>query len=402
MPHRSVLLLLAVGAFAVGTDNFVINGVLAQISSSMEVSTATAGQLITLFALVYAISAPILAVALARLPRRRVLTSAMALFVLGNALGALAPNYGTILFARILSAVAAAMYIGPAMATAAGLVPVNVRGRALALVGGGLTVATALGVPSGTLIGALGSWRWTLVLVSVVAAVAAVGIAVALPAVPEPAAVSLIQRLGIAARPAVLLGLLANTSTVAGTFCLFTYIGPLAANETPITGVGLTIVFLAWGFAAVIGNPIGGRCADRFGANRTLVAGLLVVATALSGIGLLTVITERTQWVSAALLLLAVVVLSLSSWALPPAQLHRMVGLAPAAAPIVSSLNSSATYLGLAVGGALGGLLLSVSSTSALGWLGATLQFVAIGFVAASHRRAAAPAPFPAAVPAAR
>jgi predicted MFS family arabinose efflux permease len=386
MPQKPILLVLALGAFAVGTDNFVINGVLPRIAGSMRVSEAIAGQLITLFALVYAISAPVLAVATAQWSRRAVLVTSMALFVAGNVLGAVAPQYWVILTARVLSALAAAMYMGPAMAAAAVLVPESFRGRALALVGGGLTVATALGVPSGTLIGNLGSWRLTLAMVAAIAGVAVVGIATALPAVPQPLAVSLADRLKVGARPPVFLGLLANVCTVAGTFTVFTYIAPLAVRETTIAGTGLTLVLLSWGLAAVVGNPIGGRYADRYGADRTLAVGLGAVSATLAGIGLLAVLTARTQPVSAVLLLLAVVALGVSSWSLPPAQLHRMVGLAPEAPPVVSSLNSSATYLGLALGGATGGLVLSAWSTAALGWVGAALQMAALGFVAASRR----------------
>lgn len=386
MPNRPVLLLLALGAFAVGTDNFVINGVLPGIAASTRVSEATAGQLITAFALVYALSAPVLAVATSRLSRRAVLVTAMAGFVAANAVGALATEYWVILTARVTSALAAAMYMGPAIAAAAGLVPDRFRGRALALVGGGLTVATALGVPFGTLIGNLGSWRWTLGMVAVIAAVAVAGIATALPAITGPPVPGLADRVRVAARPVVLVGLLVNAGTVAGTFAVFTYIAPLALRETTITGAGVTIVLLAWGLAAVVGNPVGGRCADRYGADRTLAVGLVAVGATLGGIALIVLLVPAQAPASAVLITVAAAALGLTSWALPAAQAHRMVGLAPEAPPVVTSLNSSATYLGLALGGAIGGLVLGTWSTGALGWVGAGLQLVALGCLLLSRR----------------
>jgi predicted MFS family arabinose efflux permease len=395
MPSKPLLFLLALGAFAVGTDNFVINGVLPRIADTMSVSEATAGQLITSFALVYAVSAPVIAALTGRVSRRGLLVGAMVLFVVGNLLGAVAWSYWVILAARILSALAAATFVGPAIAVAAGVVPAEFRGRALAFVAGGQTVATALGVPIGTLVGNVGSWRLTLVMVAVIAAVAVIGMGFALPPVPQPPVVTLAQRLAVGARPTVILALLANVSTVAGTFTLFTYIAPFAQRETAITATGTTVVLLAWGLAAVLGNPLGGRYTDRLGADRTFVGGVAVVAVALAGIALLTVLTEHTQPITGVLLVVGVAVLSAASWALPPAQVHRVVGLAPEAPALVSSLNSSATYLGLAVGGAIGAMVIDTTSLAALGWIGAGLQLVALGFVALTRlrRRAEEPAP---------
>jgi predicted MFS family arabinose efflux permease len=387
MPNKSTLLLLALGAFAVGTDNFVINGILPRIASAMSVSDATAGQLITVFALVYAVSAPVLAAATSARPRKTILVTAMVLFVLGNLLGAIAWAYWVIVVARVISALAAAMFVGPAIAVAAAVVPADFRGRAIAVVAGGLTVATAVGVPLGTLIGNLGSWRLTLVMVAVIAGIAVTGIGLVLPAVPEPPAVTLAQRLKVGASATVLVALAANVCTVAGTFSLFTYIAPFAIRETPITPTGTTVVLLIWGLAAVIGNPIGGRCTDRYGASRTFAVGVVVVMLALAALGLLTELTSPAQPASAVLLGVGIAVLGISSWALPPAQVHRVVGLAPEAPPLVSSLNSSATYLGLAAGGAIGGLVVGTASPAALGWAGAALQALALVFVAVSWRQ---------------
>jgi predicted MFS family arabinose efflux permease len=392
MPNKPVLLLLALGAFAVGTDNFVINGVLPRIADAMSVSEAAAGQLVTLFALVYAVSAPVLAAATGRVPRRVVLVAAMVLFVLGNLLGAVAWAYWVLVVARILSALAAASFVGPAIAVAANVVPGDFRGRALAMVAGGQTVAVALGVPLGTLVGNTTNWRMTLVMVAAIAAVAVVGMGLVLPAVPESPTVSLAQRLRVGARADVVVALLANVFTVAGTFAMFTYIVPLAVRETSITAAGTSGVLLAWGIAAVAGNMLGGRYTDRLGADRTFTTGVVILAAALAGIGLSTAASPRNP-TSGWLLVIAVTVVGVASWALPPAQVHRVVGLAPRAPALVSSLNSSATYLGLAMGGAVGGVVVQTLPLPALGWVGAGLQGVALCAVAISHwlRRARPP-----------
>ncbi|NUS87481.1 MAG: MFS transporter, partial [Streptomyces sp.] len=180
---RLRLLLLALGTFAVGTDSMVMAGILGLISRDLDVSVPTAGQMVTVFALAYALLAPVLATLTARWPRRQLLLTALTVFTAANALSALAPTYPLLLATRVLAAAGAALYTPTANAVATSLVPPERRGRALATVLGGMTVATALGVPLGTWIGRT-DWRLTMWLVVALGAAALAGQALLLRELP--------------------------------------------------------------------------------------------------------------------------------------------------------------------------------------------------------------------------
>ena len=198
---RRPLMVLATGTFAIGTDAFVIGGVLPAVARSLGVSTSSAGLLVTAFAVAYALGAPILAVAGARLARRTLLVSALAVFVAANLLAAVAPSYALMLIARVLAALAAAAFVPAASAVASSLAPMEHRGRALATVVAGMTVAQVAGVPFGAFVGASLGWRYTFIFVGALGAAAALAVRLWLPHVQPPAPASLGRRLSVAARP---------------------------------------------------------------------------------------------------------------------------------------------------------------------------------------------------------
>ncbi len=403
MPNKSILLLLGLGAFAVGTDGFIISGILPRIADSVSVSTATAGQLVTIFTIVYAVTAPILAAVTSAVPRKALLASAMTVFVVANILGAAAGSYWLIVVARVLAALGAATYIGPAVAVAAGVVPAEYRGRAYAFVAGGLSVATALGLPLGTLIGAVASWRLTLLLVAGLAVVAVVGLAVAMPTVALPPALGLLDRVRVVTRPAVLTALGANLFVAAAAYGLFTYVAPLTSAMTPIRGAGLTVVLLAWGLAALVANPLGGRWNDRYGPHRVYLAMTVALCVVLAAFGLVAAVVPDDQWLSAGVFVLLVLALSGAAWGLQPAQANRIMAFAPQAAPVAVSFGNSATYVGISVGSALGGVVVSRWSVTWVSWMGVAFAVLAVGFILLARRHVPAagqPAPTPAGEPA--
>lgn len=379
------LLLLAVGSFAVGTDGYVISGILPLIAADVHVSQAAAGQLVTAFALTYAISAPVLMTATAEVSRRAVLHASLAVFVVANVLGAAAQSYVVLLVARVLAGVGAAIYMNTAVATATALVEDRYRGRALSLVIGGLTLATALGVPIGTLVGQIGNWRLTLLLVAVLGLVATGGLGVTLRAVPKPPVITMASRIRAAARPAVLTAVLANLCAVAGSFTVFTYFAPLTESTTALGGTGISALLLAWGVAAAVGNVLGGRSSDRRGAERTFRAGVVGVVVAFLAMGAAVAVVAVGSASAIALLLGCTVVWSVMYWTVPPSQVQRVMERAPDAPTIAVSVSSSSSYLGVALGGAVGGIVLSRLSAAALPWAGAALELCALILVIASR-----------------
>ncbi|WP_142101959.1 MFS transporter [Pseudonocardia cypriaca] len=239
------MLPLALATFAVGTDAFVMAGLLPAIAADLEVSVPAAGQLVTVFALTLAVAAPVLSWLLSPLDRRTALQLALIVFIVGNVVTALSPTYVPALLARILTAAGAATITATASSAAVAIAPAERRGRAMALVIGGLTLSTALGMPLGNLIGSV-DWRLTLWAIAALGIAALIGISVALPEVVLPAT-SLTARLAPLRRPEVLTILVATLLVMAGHYAVYTYIGAVTAGAT--TGSfsqAPTVILFVW------------------------------------------------------------------------------------------------------------------------------------------------------------
>lgn len=379
------LLPLALATFAVGTDGYVIAGLLPAIAADLEVSTPAAGQLVTVFALTLALSAPVMGALTSGLDRRSALLIALAVFVIGNAVTALGTSYAVVMAARIVTAVGAGIITAAASSTAAAIAPPERRGRALAFVLGGLTLATALGLPLGTLIGRT-DWHITLWAVAGIGLLAAAGIAAGLPRVTLPAA-SLPDRLRPLKQGRVLALLAVTSLAFLGAYTLYTYIGPTLRDATGGNESLLTLVLLAWGVGTLAGNITAGRLVDRHDSARVLTGTLAFATLALA----LTPLATRA--LAPTLVWAAIWGVSVGVIVVP--QQHRLIALSPAAAPVLLGLNSSALYIGVALGGGFGGL--------AQEWFGlvpAELGLVAAGVTALTFlwhlgttRRPATPAP---------
>lgn len=383
------LWVLALGTFAIGTDGFVIAGVLPGIARDTTSTLAAAGLLVTAFALVYAVAAPLLTAAAARAERRAVLVAGMTLLAVANAAGAVAHGYGWIMAARVGAALGAALYSPIALATGVQLSKPAVRGRAISLVLGGMTVSLVVGVPLGTLLGTLGSWRWTFAFVAVIAAACAAAVAILLPRVAPAPASSLRARLALLRQAAVAANLAATFLWITGAFVLYTFIAALLAAATGWHGTVVSVLLLVYGTAAFAGNAAGGRMADRWGARRSIVTALLSLVLTMSAAGWAAHIGPPAGRIVA---IIAMIAWPAAGWSLTPAQSHRLVGLAPAAGPEVLSLNTSAVYLGIAAGAALGGVVVGHLAVAWLGPAAAALQLLALAVMLGVRARGGAPA----------
>ncbi|MEC3954317.1 MFS transporter [Nocardia sp. CDC153] len=378
---NSRLITLALGTFTIGIDAFVTAGLVTPVSKDLGVSTSAAGQLVTVFALSYAILSPVLATATARLSRKRVLLIALSLFVLGNVVTALAGAFGLVLASRVIAAAGASMYTPNATAVAAALTAPERRGRAISVVIGGLTVATALGVPIGSWIGGSFSWRATLWLVAALGAVALISVAAIVPAVHLPAPARLRDRLMPLRDTTIATGLLHAVLLFGGMFTVYTY---LAAAMHPATGDStgrFTILLWVYGFTAVVGSTLGGRLVDRLGSRKimpfTLIGAIVVLALVqASGQHFPTAIA----WCIA---------FGIPGWIWAVAQQHRLVELSPQGSPLLLGLNASAQYFGIALGGAAGGLGVQWWGAGSLGWIGAILVVVSLGLLTLSFHDSA-------------
>jgi predicted MFS family arabinose efflux permease len=378
------LIWLAVGSFTISTEGFVISSLLPDIAADADISVPLAGVLITAFALAYAIGTPILATLTGEWDRRRVILATMALFVLGNLGAALSSTFELLLVSRIAMALASGLFAATAQATAVALVDPHHRARAIAVVVGGTTVAVAVGAPLGALIAAFAGWRGTFFAIAGMGALAGAILWFRLPRGIAGTRLPLKRRLAAALVPGVRPMLLTTLLALTGAFAVFSYIAPLAIEGAGLTAMALPGMLLAFGVGAVIGNIAGGQAADRFGATRTVSWSLGLSAVFLLAASAIPVLLPRD--LAGPALIALMVPWGIVGWAFPPAQASRIVKLAPDAAPIVLSLNGSALYFGVALGAAVGGLVLQYGAPADLGVVAALFPLAGLGVVLASVR----------------
>lgn len=370
------MLWLAAAAFAIGTESFMIAGMLPELASDLGVGIETAGQLVTVFALSYALGSPILSALLGEVDRKKLLIAALGVFALSNLFAAFATNFSVLMLARIVMALSAGLFMPAANAVAVTLAGPEHRGRAIAIVTGGLTIAVALGVPIGTGVATLSDWRLPFLLVAAVAGLVLIGLCFGLPGNLPRGASTLRERFSVGRRPEVLLALATTMLWMTGAFTLYTYIAPFLATHAGISGTVLSLALVVFGVGSAIGNQIGGRATDRFGSFPTLAAVLLGLIASLGGFSVLALTPPTSTTPILAMLLL--VAWGIAGWAGNPAQAARLVGLAPQTAVVALSLNASALYLGIAAGSVLGSLTLRFGALWELGLVGALCEVGAL------------------------
>jgi predicted MFS family arabinose efflux permease len=380
--HTGVLLALALGTFAVGTEGFMIAAILPAVSNSLSVSVPAAGQLVTVFTLVYAVSSPLLTAMTAAYRRKQLLLTSLGAFVLANLFAAAAPSYWALVGARVLLAIAAGLYVPNANALAGTLVHPSRRGRALAIVNGGISIAVALGVPAGAFVGAKLGWRFTFLGVAVLSILALLVLAIRLPRnVMGSSAASLVERLAIIKLPDALSVLLTTTMWATGAYTVYTYVSPFLSASTGLSPEHAGMMITLVGVAAVIGVALGGVANDRYGARRVQSVTLPLMASAFAGLTLMAVAFAPTPLSDVVPLL---ILWGLSAWGFFPAQQHRVITVVGTAhAAVGLSLNASFMYAGFALGAALGSLVISIASVL---WIGAAGSACVAAAAFLSHR----------------
>jgi DHA1 family inner membrane transport protein len=373
------LLALAVGAFGIGTTEFVMMGLLPDVATDLHVSIPTAGHLVSAYALGVVIGAPLLAALTARMSRRTVLIGLMALFVAGNALSAFAPDDHWLLAARFLSGLPHGAFFGVGAVVATTLAAPERRARSVSLMFLGLTVANIAGVPVATLVGQHLGWRVTFLGVSAIglAAIASLLALVPRQVTSSPAAVLRGELAALRSLPVWL----ALGTTVAGfgaLFSAYSYVTPMLTDAAGYADSSVTLLLALFGVGATVGNLLGGRLADH-AMRRTLFGGLTSLAVVLALFPLL----MRTQWSGA----LAVVLLGTAAF-VAGTPLNLMVMEKASSAPsLASSANQAAFNLANAGGAWIGGLALAAGfgttspavAGAALAALGLTVAAVAYG-----------------------
>jgi MFS transporter, DHA1 family, inner membrane transport protein len=351
---------LAIGTFATGTDAFIVAGVLPPLAHSLESSIATAGQMVTIYALAYAVGSALITTATANWPRRPVLIASLLVFAFANVLSAISQSMAVLATTRVVAALLAGLFAPTAAASASALVPASMRGRGLAIVLGGTALSTVVGVPVGLYVADLTGWRGAFLFVSALSVVAAIGIATLLSPVGTAPRLAVHERIALLRRPDILSVLLITTCANAGGFSVYTYVAPL------------------------FGGYLSGHGSDRWGAPRVLTV-ILVVFTLNHFLLALWADTLVTS-------LLYMAVWGMVGFGTIPPQQHRLVRSAGPGASIALSLNSSALYLGIGLGSLLGGYVVDTAGAEQL-WLTAgacgTIALLLLPVSLAAERRAA-------------
>jgi MFS transporter, DHA1 family, inner membrane transport protein len=379
---------LAVGGFAIGTTEFVTMGLLPQIATGVGVDVPTGGHLISAYALGVVIGAPVIAALGAKLPRRLLVLGLMTLFVLGNAMTALAPGYGTLLLARFVAGLPHGAYFGVASLIAASLVRPEVRGRAVSSVMLGLAVANIVGVPAATWLGQGLGWRaayWAVVAIGLLTLVCVLAV---VPRVAARAEATIRSELGALRRPQVLLTLLAGIVGFGGMFAVYSYISPLVTDVAGAPAGFVPVVLLVFGVGMVTGTTLGGRLADR-----ALFPSLLGAVVAMGVVLAVVAVAAHSAWT----LVPVVFLVAATSSVLVVCLQLRLMQVAGEAQMLGAALNHSALNLANALGAWLGGLVIAAgrgyTAPSTVGAGLAVLGVVVLAVSAGLRRRETAAVP---------
>ncbi len=374
---------LGLSVFALGTSEFMLSGILPQIAEDMDVTIPQAGLLISAFAIGMVVGAPLLAVATLRLPRRTTLIALLAVFGLGQVMGALAPNYALLFVSRVLSALACAGFWAVGAAVAVAMVPVTARARALAIMIGGLSIANVLGVPAGAFLGEHLGWRSAFWAVAAASAIALVGVVALIPPLPRPAERPRIaQEVRIYRDRQVWLAIVMVAFAAGGVFCAFSYFSPLLTEVAGVEEGWVPTVLALFGIGALTGTAIGGRFADAhlFGVLLSGLAGSTVVLVALALLG---------RYAAVAIVLSFL--LGVTCFSTAPALNARLFNVAAAAPTLAGATTTAAFNLGNTGGPWVGGTVIDAGfGYASTAWAGAALTATAIVVTAVSlrlHRR---------------
>ena len=348
---RLALIALSLGGFGIGLTEFVIAGLLTEVSSDLGVSITTAGHLVGAYALAVVPGALIITPFLMKKPPKHALLLLLTFFVIGNILSAWAPTYAVMFSGRIIAALAHGGYFGIGAVLASSLVPQNKQASAVAALFAGLTIANVLGVPTGALIGQHFGWRVTFWIISVIGVIALVGIFTLVPLTqPKQDQLPISQQFRTLGKPQVLVSLITTALVFGGLFGVFTYIEPLLRDITGYSSSSIPWLLVLFGIGLFIGNILGGRAADKDADRAVLVLSLLLPVVIL-------ILGAVVSWkipMAAMLFILGMV-----GFATVPGLQARVLRHAKGAETLASATNIAAFNLGNSIGVSLAGLAIS-------------------------------------------
>lgn len=363
--------LLTIVSFVVGMVELIIGGILDLVAADLGVSLGQAGLLITVFSLVFAIAAPILLVATSKIERKKLTLLALFIFLLGNLVAVFSPTYTVLFLARIISAASGSLLVVLCVTMASNIVDTKYRGRAIGIVFMGVSGSLVLGVPIGLMLGNAFGWRAPFIMISVLTIFSMLGVYFFMSKIAPKPSISLGKQLATLKNKKILFAQLTTFLFLAGHLTLYAYLTPFLKSTMGLDGTWVSIVYLIFGVAAVVGGGVGGTLADRFGAKSTILMVIVVFGLAIFAIPYTTFAVP--------LFLIVMVVWSMMSWAITPAMQSYLIEASPETADTQQSLNNSALHFGIAFGSLIGGFIIEQASVEHNPTFGGLMVIIALG-----------------------
>ncbi|KKB71633.1 MULTISPECIES: MFS transporter [Bacillus] len=370
MSNTWKIYILAIVSFLVGTSEYIISGILDNIAHTLGITLAAAGQLITIFSLVYAIFTPILMALTASMDRRKLMIYALGLFVIGNILAFVLPGYSWFIAARVIMAMGAGMVVVTALTIAAKIAPEGKQGSAIATVVMGFTASLIIGVPLGRMMSEALGWKSVFGGIAVLGFIAMAVMFLTLPQIEGDKPVPLLQQLSLFKKRKVAMGLSITFFWLGGYSVAYTYLSPYLLTISGISGKLLSGVLLIFGIASLVGSKFGGYSTDRWGVPFTLVGGMTLHIITLI---LLSLVTHSYIGVLAILILW-----SFAAWSTGPTQQYHLATIEPELSGVLLGINQSMMQLAMAVGAGIGGVFVENVSLASITWIGALGVMIAI------------------------
>ncbi|WP_342501036.1 MFS transporter [Bacillus sp. FSL P2-0069] len=377
--HQLLIILLAVGSFVTGTSEFVVSGILDIIAVDLHISIPAAGQLITVYSLFYAVGALFLVMATSKLNRKKVLLSAIFVFILGNMLAFFSHHFVLLLLSRVIMAMSGGLYIVVATNYAAQIAPPEKKGSAMATVITGFTVSLVLGVPIGTFLSGHVDWHYIFLIIALVTACLFLLLYQLLPRIEGHSHLPLKQQLHILQDRRVISGLATTVFWILGYTMVFAYISPLLRQTAGFSIEMTSMALLVLGISAFIGSRFGGFAVDQWGPNRTISISIMIQMFALFALFF-------TQF-STISVLITLAIWGIATWTTTPAKQFYLISLKPQASETVLSFNTAIMNIGMMLGSSMGGVIIQYTNVTNLSWIGGLASFVALMLIRYSFNR---------------
>ncbi|PRT21485.1 MFS transporter [Bacillus wiedmannii] len=362
--------ILAIAAFVVGTVELIIGGTLDLVANDLGVSISAAGQLITIFSVVFALSGPVSLAITGKFERKRLYIGALSIFLIGNIISAFSVNYGMLMFSRVICAASGSLIIALSVTLASSVVEPHFRARAIGIIFMGISGSLVLGVPLGLVLGNAYGWRAPFVLISVLTVIAIACISLFLTKVPPTSVLSIREQIATLKDKKIVSAQLTSFLFLTGHLTLYAYLTPFLKDVMHVEADWISVFYFIFGIAAVLGGGLGGLLADKWGSKKSIISIIIVFACAIFILPMMTF--------SFPLFIIMMGIWSMLSWAISPAQQNYLIEIAPESAGIQQSLNNSALHLGIALGSTVGGVVIEKSSVIYNAWVGGGFIILAL------------------------